>query len=70
MEIGALSVGRIVPAHPFDRSFANGEERCVFRFGGSAIAVFGEPRRWRPPRSQHGQGGRDADPPRRDRGRL
>jgi phosphatidylserine decarboxylase len=48
VEIGALSVGRIVQAHPLDEPFERGEEKSVFRFGGSAIVVFGEPGAWRP----------------------
>jgi len=47
-EIGALSVGRIVQVHPVDTSFQRGEEKSVFRFGGSAIAVFGQAGLWRP----------------------
>lgn len=48
VEIGALSVGRIVQTHPFDPPFKRGDEKAVFRFGGSAVIVFGEPGRWRP----------------------
>jgi phosphatidylserine decarboxylase len=48
VEIGALSVGRIVQVHPLDAPFERGEEKSVFRFGGSAIVVFGEPGKWRP----------------------
>lgn len=48
VEIGALSVGRIVQMHPLEDDFRRGEEKSVFRFGGSAIVVFGEPRFWRP----------------------
>lgn len=48
VEIGALSVGRIVQVHPTDKPFNRGAEKSVFRFGGSAIAVFGEPGAWRP----------------------
>lgn len=48
VEIGALSVGRIVQVHPIEEDFRRGEEKSVFRFGGSAIVVFGEPRCWRP----------------------
>jgi len=48
VEVGALSVGRIVQVHPFDQRFKRGEEKSVFRFGGSAIAVFGQPGAWRP----------------------
>lgn len=48
VEVGALSVGRIVQVHPLDASFQRGEEKSVFRFGGSAIVVFGEQGMWRP----------------------
>jgi phosphatidylserine decarboxylase len=48
VEIGALSVGRIVQVHPLAEPFERGEEKSVFRFGGSAIVVFGEPSAWRP----------------------
>jgi phosphatidylserine decarboxylase len=48
VEIGALSVGRIVQVHPTGTPYARGEEKSLFRFGGSAIVVFGEARAWRP----------------------
>src|SRR5205807_9057158 len=48
VEIGALSVGRIVQIHPLDSPFHRGEEKLVFRFGGSAIVMFGEEGSWRP----------------------
>jgi phosphatidylserine decarboxylase len=48
VEVGALSVGRIAQVHPLDAPFQRGEEKSVFRFGGSAIVVFGEPEMWRP----------------------
>jgi phosphatidylserine decarboxylase len=48
VEVGALSVGRIVQVHPLGAPFKRGEEKSVFRFGGSAIVVFGEPDRWSP----------------------
>jgi hypothetical protein len=48
VEVGALSVGRIVQVHPLDAPFQRGEEKSVFHFGGSAIVVFGEPGAWRP----------------------
>jgi phosphatidylserine decarboxylase len=48
VEVGALSVGRIVQVHPLDAPFRRGMEKSAFRFGGSAIVVFGEPGRWRP----------------------
>ncbi len=48
VEVGAMSVGRIVQVHLVDEPFQRGNEKSVFRFGGSAVIVFGEPRRWRP----------------------
>jgi phosphatidylserine decarboxylase len=48
VEVGALSVGRIVQVHPLDAPFQRGEEKSVLRFGGSAIVVFGQPGMWRP----------------------
>jgi phosphatidylserine decarboxylase len=48
VEVGALSVGRIVQVHPLGQTFRRGAEKSVFRFGGSAIVVFGEPGAWRP----------------------
>src|SRR3954466_15304582 len=47
-EIGALSVGRIVQVHPHERPFVRGDQKSVFRFGGSAVVLFGEPGAWRP----------------------
>jgi phosphatidylserine decarboxylase len=38
VEVGALSVGRIVQVHKKDVSFRRGEEKSVFKFGGSAVA--------------------------------
>src|ERR1043166_5795843 len=48
VEIGALSVGRIVQKHPFDRPFKRGDEKAVFKFGGSAVVLFGERGKWIP----------------------
>jgi phosphatidylserine decarboxylase len=48
VEVGALSVGRIIQVHPYDTPFRRGEEKSVFNFGGSAVVVFGEPGIWRP----------------------
>jgi len=48
VEIGALSVGRILQVHRFDVPFQRGREKSVFRFGGSAIILFGQPGRWTP----------------------
>lgn len=48
VEIGALSVGRITQVHPKDRPFRRGAEKSVFRFGGSAVVLFGQEGAWRP----------------------
>lgn len=48
VEIGALTVGRIVQQHDVSQPFRRGEEKSVFRFGGSAVVLFGEAGRWRP----------------------
>jgi phosphatidylserine decarboxylase len=48
VEIGAMSVGRIVQVHPRETAFQRGEEKSVFKFGGSAVVLFGEPGKWRP----------------------
>jgi phosphatidylserine decarboxylase len=48
VEVGALSVGRIIQVHPLDTDFQRGEEKSVFHFGGSAVVVFGEAGAWRP----------------------
>jgi phosphatidylserine decarboxylase len=48
VEVGALSVGRIVQIHPLEDPFRRGDEKSVFRFGGSAIVVFGQTGAWRP----------------------
>lgn len=50
VEIGALSVGRIVQQHKLDQPFRRGQEKSVFRFGGSAVVLFGERDRWSPER--------------------
>jgi phosphatidylserine decarboxylase len=34
--------------HPLDRRFERGAEKSVFKFGGSAVVVFGEAGAWRP----------------------
>jgi phosphatidylserine decarboxylase len=36
------------PPAPLARAATHGDEKSVFKFGGSAIAVFGEPGKWRP----------------------
>jgi len=48
VEIGALSVGRIVQEHDTDKPFKRGDRKAVFRFGGSAVVMFGEKGRWIP----------------------
>src|SRR5437763_4971739 len=48
VEIGALSVGRIVQMHRVEKPFMRGDEKSMFKFGGSAIVAFGEPGRWVP----------------------
>jgi len=46
VEVGAMMVGRIVQQR--DRAPACGEEKGYFEFGGSTVALFGEPGAWRP----------------------
>jgi phosphatidylserine decarboxylase len=48
VEIGALSVGRIVQVHPLKTPFARGDEKSLFKFGGSAVVVMGRPGAWKP----------------------
>jgi phosphatidylserine decarboxylase len=48
VEVGAMSVGRIQQVHPLDRPFSRGNEKSVFKFGGSAIVVFGQAGSWEP----------------------
>jgi phosphatidylserine decarboxylase len=48
VEVGAMSVGRIVQVHPLDTRYQRGDEKSVFKFGGSAVVVFGEAGKWRP----------------------
>jgi len=48
VEVGALSVGRIVQVHDIKKPFKKGAEKSMFKFGGSAVALFGEPGRWLP----------------------
>lgn len=48
VEIGALSVGRIVQKHSIEKPFTRGAEKSVFRFGGSAVVLFGERGAWQP----------------------
>src|SRR3954465_4118324 len=48
VEIGALTVGRIVQQHDIKEPFKRGDEKASFRFGGSAVVLFGEPGKWLP----------------------
>lgn len=48
VELGALNVGRIVQVHPVETPFQRGDHKSMFRFGGSAIVVFGQAGAWRP----------------------
>ena len=48
VEFGALTVGRIVQRHLLGQPFERGAQKSVFKFGGSAVAIFGEPGAWRP----------------------
>ena len=48
VEVGALSVGRIIQVHRKDSRFRRGEEKSVFKFGGSAVVLFGQKGAWRP----------------------
>jgi phosphatidylserine decarboxylase len=48
VEVGAMSVGRIQQVHPVDKPFGRGDEKSVFKFGGSAVVVFGQPGAWVP----------------------
>jgi phosphatidylserine decarboxylase len=49
VEVGALSVGRIVQVHARKNDpFRRGEEKSVFKFGGSAVVMFGEEGAWTP----------------------
>jgi hypothetical protein len=36
------------PAARLDRPYRRGDEKSVFKFGGSPVIVFGEPGKWRP----------------------
>lgn len=47
VEVGATCVGRIVQTHEGE-TFARGDEKGMFLFGGSTVIVLGEPGRWQP----------------------
>lgn len=48
MEFCALTVSRIVQRQPLDQPFRRGAQKAVLTFGGSAMAISGEPGAWRP----------------------
>jgi phosphatidylserine decarboxylase len=48
VEVGALSVGRITQIHDLDKPFSRGAEKSMFKFGGSAVVLFGQPGKWCP----------------------
>jgi len=50
VEIGAMTVGRVIRVHPPDKPFRRGNEKAYFDFGGSAVVVLGEKGRWVPSR--------------------
>jgi phosphatidylserine decarboxylase len=70
VEIGALSVGRTVQMHPLDRPFRRGAQKSVFRFGGSAVVMFGEPGAWSPSEDILGKTGEGVETFVRLRGEL
>ena len=43
MEIGATNVGSIIQTYTAGKSVERGEEKGMFRFGGSATMTFFEP---------------------------
>lgn len=47
VEVGAMCVGRIVQTHS-EKTFARGDEKGYFLFGGSTVIVLGEPGAWVP----------------------
>lgn len=48
VEIGAMTVGRIVQRHTPGHVARRGDEKGYFLCGGSTLLLFGEPGRWRP----------------------
>jgi phosphatidylserine decarboxylase len=48
VEVGAMSVGRIVQTHPAGDPFRRGDEKGYFTFGASTILLFGETGGWTP----------------------
>jgi phosphatidylserine decarboxylase len=50
VEIGAMTVGRVIRVHDAKKPFRRGNEKAYFDFGGSAVVVFGEKGHWIPSR--------------------
>jgi phosphatidylserine decarboxylase len=48
VEIGAMTVGRIVQVHPLDQRFERGAEKSFFCFWGFGHCDVWRPGRWRP----------------------
>lgn len=46
VEVGAMSVGKIVQSHAENTPFRRGEEKGHFLFGGSTVVLLAEPGRW------------------------
>lgn len=47
VEVGAICVGKIVQTNS-SKTFARGQEKGYFLFGGSTVVLLGEPGRWKP----------------------
>ena len=48
VEVGAITVGRILQHHTPGARVERGQEKGMFRYGGSSIVLFGERGAWRP----------------------
>ncbi|HBN09365.1 MAG TPA: phosphatidylserine decarboxylase [Cyanobacteria bacterium UBA8530] len=48
IEVGAMTVGKIVQTHPNPAHFKRGEEKGYFMFGASTVIVLGKKGCWRP----------------------
>jgi len=48
VEVGALSVGRVVQAHDLKKPSKRGHEKSMFKFGGSAVALLESQGKWHP----------------------
>jgi phosphatidylserine decarboxylase len=50
VEVGAMTVGKIIQNHTFGDFACRGDEKSFFRFGGSSVVLLGERGRWIPDR--------------------